>query len=243
MEYKARLNDNATSGFDANTNLAELTYSNSPSTVDDSKKDKTYHYTFDIDGDISGTLGKYGKEIIKVGVDASTGEFITAEEVSDLGSVEGKLENVEFTLYKEDGMTVVQGPINTDSNGLMKFSKLDAGKYVLKETNAPAGYVLNNTAIPVEITAKLMDDGKLESYTVKINDEATSTYKATYNGENQLVAVNDQTGNQSAVIKNYKPGALPSTGGMGTYIFMIIGGALIALAAVLYIRSRKKHVA
>ena len=55
VTYKAKLNDKAKTGFDANTNEVRLKYSNSPSTEDDSKKDKTYHYTFDIDGNVGGT--------------------------------------------------------------------------------------------------------------------------------------------------------------------------------------------
>lgn len=243
VTYKAKLNSNATSGFDANTNKAEIKYSNSPSTEDD--KDKTtYHYTFDIDGDVAGSKNIKGEEIVKVGVDKTTGELLTKKNITESSTVTGKLAGAKFTLYKADASghktNTVAGTATTDANGLMKFSKLDAGKYVLVETEAPAGYVLNDKEIPVEITAKLNAvTGILESYSVKINNEFTSTYKASYDGGTTLKTV-DKSGDMT-LFNNYKPGLLPTTGGMGTYLFMIVGGSLIAIAVSLHLKSRRKQ--
>jgi len=243
VTYKAKLNSNATSGFDANTNKAEIKYSNSPSTEDD--KDKTtYHYTFDIDGDVAGSKNIKGEEIVKVGVDKTTGELLTKKNITESSTVTGKLAGAEFTLYKADASgnktNVVAGTATTDPNGLMKFSKLDAGKYVLVETKAPEGYVLNNTEIPVEITAKLnATTGILESYSVKINNQYTATYTAHYDGGTKLTTV-DKSGDMT-LFNNYKPGLLPSTGGMGTYLFMVVGGLLVALAVSLYFMNRRRQ--
>ncbi len=243
VTYKAKLNDKAKTGFDANTNEVGLKYSNSPSTEDDSKKDKTYHYTFDIDGNVGGTNKLQGKEIIKVGVDKITGDVIKKVLTKDLGSVNKRLAGAKFALYKAgpDGKPVGNAikTATTDSDGLMKFTGLDAGKYVLKETEAPKGYVLNDKEIPVEITATLNADGTLKSYTVTIDGKATTTYTGTYQGGTVTTKVEDNSA--SGIFQNVKPGGLPSTGGIGTYIFMIVGGALVALAAALFVRNRRKQ--
>ncbi len=247
VTYESELNNNAKKGFDPNTNEVTLDYSNAPGKNYNSKKDKTYHYTFDIDGDIGGKLGKTGKEIIKVGVDKLTGEVIKKETVTDLGTVENKLQGAKFAIYKANAagnepegdalQTVV-----TDSNGLMNFKGLDAGKYIIKEIEAPEGYVLDNRNIPVEINATLNTDGTLKSYKVIINGNITTTYSATYDGGTKEVSTTTIDENNSALFQNVKPGGLPSTGGIGTYIFMLIGGALIAMAVLLYTRNRRKYV-
>ena len=76
VQYKAKINDQAATGFDQNTNTASLDYSTSPSTNNDKQKSKTYHYTFEINGNVHGTHMKETKELIKAGVDATTGALI-----------------------------------------------------------------------------------------------------------------------------------------------------------------------
>ncbi len=244
VTYKAKLNKNAKSGFDANTNEVNLVYSNSPSTEDNSKKDKTYHYTFDIDGNVGGTNGLQGKEIIKVGVDKLTGDVIKEVLTKDLGkTTEKRLKGAEFELYKAgpDGKATGSAlqTVTTNTEGLMKFTGLDAGKYVLKESKAPKGYVLNDKEVPVEITATLNPDGTLGSYTVTINKKATTTYTGSYQGETVTTKIEDNS--ESGLFQNVKPGGLPSTGGIGTYLFILVGSALVAVAAVLYIRNSRKQ--
>ncbi len=50
----------------------------------------------------------------------------------------------------------------------------------MQETDAPDGFTLNDAKHTVVITTEYNQDGTLKSYTIKIDDKATSTYTATY---------------------------------------------------------------
>ena len=138
----------------------------------------------------------------------------------------------------------------SDENGYLSFTGLDAGTYTLQETKAPEGYSLNDTKIPVEITATYNDNGTLNSYSIKVNNENTSTYTATYDadGKGEVTDIdctpeheNDWSDvSDTHEIKNTKLASLPSTGGIGTTIFTIGGCAIMIIAAGLFFASRRK---
>jgi len=230
VTYDSEINSNATSGFDANTNTATIEYSNSPDSTT-SKEEKTYHYTFDIDGNVFGTMT--GREIVKVGVDEASGDLITKETASSTSS---PLEGAEFQLLASDKETVVK-ETSSSSEGLLTFRGLDAGTYYLKETKAPTGYSTNSTLIPVEISATLNADGTLASYSVTINGENTTTYTWQNDGETPTV---DKTGDTS-LFNNYKAGLLPSTGGNGIYFYIFVGILLMGIAITVYVVNRRKE--
>ncbi|WP_032122374.1 SpaA isopeptide-forming pilin-related protein [Clostridium amazonitimonense] len=64
------------------------------------------------------------------------------------------LEGAEFTLF-DLSENVIQTSV-TDKNGLVEFKNVEYGKYTIKETKAPEGYVVSNEKISIEIT----EDGK-----------------------------------------------------------------------------------
>ena len=228
VTYDSELNQNASSGFDANTNTAGIVYSNSPSTTDN-KEAETYHYTFDIDGNVFGQMT--GREIVKVGKDETSGELITKETNTQTTK---PLPGAEFQLLDKD-KNVLKTTTSTTA-GLLTFRGLDAGEYYLKETKAPEGYSTDSTLVPVVISAVLNADGTLASYTVTINGTNSTTY--TWNNSGQTPTV-DKTGDTS-LFNNYKPGLLPSTGGNGIYFYIIAGIILIAMATAVYVIIRKK---
>lgn len=157
------------------------------------------------------------------------------------------LPGAEFTLTRADGKTYTTV---SDENGYLSFTGLDAGTYTLQETKAPEGYSLNDAVIPVEITAEYNDDGTLKSYVIKVNNENTSTYTATYDanekGKVTEIKVEPEHENDwsdvsdTHEIKNTKLASLPSTGGIGTTIFTIGGCLIMVVAAGLFFASRRK---
>ncbi|MDS8151593.1 prealbumin-like fold domain-containing protein, partial [Streptococcus pneumoniae] len=56
------------------------------------------------------------------------------------------LAGAEFTLYDEDGVTIVQ-KATRDATGIASFSNLIKEHYLIKETKAPEGYQLSDEEI------------------------------------------------------------------------------------------------
>ncbi|MGN0194047.1 MAG: SpaA isopeptide-forming pilin-related protein [Pseudoramibacter sp.] len=241
ITYAATLDKSAfNSGFGDNPNDVTVIYSNNPNPTGNTKTvDKhTHQYTFDIDGDINGKSSEQTKDIIKVGVD-SKGNTITTTNYGDVTTEQHPLDGAVFTLSKDDDVIKT---VTTDDKGLMKFSGLDAGDYILKEKQAPAGYKLDDKEVPVKIGATLNTDGTLASYKITINGTNTNTYTATYDGGVKTVAkASTNADNKTSLFNDAKSGGLPATGGAGIFFYLIAGGALVALAVVLYTKNRKNQ--
>ena len=68
-----------------------------------------------------------------------------------------RLAGAEFTLFDEKGM--ILETVTTGASGYAVFSELETGSYILQETNAPAGYQINETPFSFQIDG----DGVLHS--------------------------------------------------------------------------------
>ena len=112
------------------------------------------------------------------------------------------------------GETGTVTAITTDATGKFTIKGLDADTYYLTETAAPAGY--NKLAGPVTIAI----------------------------GEDGVVNATDDNPNGVTEVKvlNQSGTELPSTGGMGTTVFYVVGGILVVGAVVLLV-ARKRMAA
>lgn len=127
----------------------------------------------------------------------------------------------------------------------IQLEGLEAGPYILIEDEAPAGYnKLNN---PIVVT---VGNGKNEGQIIifAINDKGKTsqsvvqwhaTIRSTTNGETTTYQYEKYTTGGVHVV-NKAGTVLPSTGGIGTTIFYLIGGVLIAGAAVLIVIRRRR---
>ena len=203
ITYKATLNDKAKFNNEANVNTATLTFTK------DSKKESadkeitvsTYTYTFDITSNIL--------KVDEAGKPLSGAKFVFYTKETIDGSVVDETYN---NLLMDKALV-------TDANGRIQIKGLEAGTYYLKETEAPAGYSVNTQEFKVDVEATYGDDGKLASYTVKVDNQQVSELK----------------------IVNTKLSALPSTGGIGTTIFTLGGCAIMVAAAYMYFVSRRRE--
>ncbi len=109
------------------------------------------------------------------------------------------------------GETGTVTEITTDTTGKFTIKGLDADTYYLTETAAPAGY--NKLAGPVTIVI----------------------------GENGVVNATTEApqGVDEVKVLNQSGTELPSTGGMGTTIFYVVGSILVLAAVVLLITKKR----
>ena len=99
------------------------------------------------------TLGKDGYRTIAITAkDAHKKGSVTIVKNDDIGN---QIKDIEFTLYDQENHEV--GKAVTNEAGVAKIDGLEWGSYILKETNAPDYYEIDEEGRPVEITASNLD--------------------------------------------------------------------------------------
>ena len=130
----------------------------------------------------------------------------------------------KVTAVTEDTVnTNVNATGYVDENGVLTFEGLGEGTYTITEIIAPEGYNLLKAPITVEIEAKATFD-KCE-WTVTADGKSVIA-------DNNLYAF---------LIENKSGAELPSTGGIGTTVFYVLGGLLVVCAGVLLITKRRMN--
>ena len=215
VKYSVTVNENAVVGTDGNTNDVSLDYSRKP---DDP--------TTGVPGKTTPKVYTYGLVVNKIDgkeKNALSGAEFKLYKVEKIEKENGKVEEKETQITNLKDMT--NGTYTTGKNGVVTFNGLDVGTYRLEEVKAPKNYTLLKDKIEFTITdANPGPDGVID---------VNSSEKVTINEDNK--------GQLTTTITNNKGFNLPSTGGMGTYIFTIGGLVVMAGAVLLLVSSKKKR--
>ncbi len=214
IEYTAVLNENANIGAAGNPNEMHIEYTREPNneqggTPGETPDDKVTVFTF--------------KTVVnKVDQDGNplAGAAFKLQKKNASGVY------VDYTQKNAEGEDVVVTATIEEAGTKFTFTGLDDGDYKLVETTTPAGY---NSIEDIEFTVTAehdtdSDDPNLTSLT------GTAAKTITFTSED---------GTLSTKVENRSGSTLPSTGGMGTTMFYLIGALCVAVAGVLLI-SRKR---
>lgn len=139
----------------------------------------------------------------------------------------------------EAGETANEGSEKTSiiTAGEAKIEGLAAGTYYLKEIEAPAGYNKLVKPVEVKITENLNTDSGSDYYNQAFDNSGNRLDPTiTMNGQNVDLTNSDFILN----IINKTGTELPSTGGMGTIVFYVIGGLLMTAAVVALVTKKRK---
>ena len=147
------------------------------------------------------------------------------------------VEGAGFTLYKWSDDESKYVAVGSEIKGVttFNFNGIDAGKYKLVESTVPDGYTkaedLEFTVVATYDTENL--EPKFGTLTIKAGDKVISE------GEDKVFTVNLAEGISTTKVVNLTGTTLPSTGGMGTTVFYVVGGGLMAVAVVLLVTKKR----
>ncbi len=249
VEYKATLNENAVIGNDGNPNTSYVSYGNNGNyTVDSTTLTKTWGFdvlkyelgTNDAKNPLAGAkfslhvpaaqaVSETGATTIPLG---PTIKLVKVSEAENIGAdgykcavyrVAKRKYNADGSLMVQDGgyvydetegITLLEN-VTTDASGIFRIIGLDSSAYLLNEDDSPAGY--KKLANPVQVIINY--------------DNQTATYT--------LLQGSDPT--DRIEIKNGTGVELPSTGGIGTTIFYVVGSILLVGATILLIVKKRMN--
>ena len=228
VEYTAKLNENAVLGSAGNPNEVYLEYSNNPNKSEEGNNE----------------TGVTPKDVVIV----FTYKTIINKVDSENKPLTGAAFKLEKLIKGKDGAadtwTTVKEFTVDETTTSFTFSGLDDGQYKLTETKTPAGY---NTIDPIYFVIEATHDVTADAPTLK----TLNAYLTDANGNKQtemkdgesvnidLGTVDLTAGSITTTVVNKSGSELPSTGGIGTTIFYVLGGVLVLAAVVLLVTKKR----
>ena len=158
---------------------------------------------------------------------------------TDNETTQHKLAGAKFALKNTDGKYASFKKVGNDVYVTGTWSETAPTKESADQNGTDPEFYLVVTGNDGTATIKGLDTG---TYTFE-EIVAPDGYARNENGVKVTVSedkAKEQTANE-ATMKDTKLNALPSTGGMGTYIFTIVGVAVMVVAAAFFIYNGKAH--
>ena len=190
------------------------------------------------------TGSEVAKEVVESGTYYKLNDGTYTTTAPSTGN-EGLYESTTDTYVKVTGTWVVTKPASgtatyiatTDSNGNIQFTGLKAGEYTITELIAPDGYNLLTKPLEVTISANY----KLTAITdTEDTDKVSAVCKwSAVDADNNELNLDENNNIIEVEVPNNSGTTLPSTGGIGTTIFYVIGAILVIGAGVVLITRRR----
>ena len=238
VRFNTIMNQSVVLGTAGNINKAWLDYNNNP-----------YDAGWKTLGD-DAKVYTYGLEILKVNEQEDEegkhptlkgAEFTLKPAGTNTAKIKfGKVVSQGSTIWYPSKDAAATEKLVSDKDGLILIHGLDAGSYVLTETQAPPGHSL--PADP-NVTVTLTDawigavednkagiDGLLEIPAEQTADSGTTPPAPTYSYQDTI---------SLTIVNTFGSVELPETGGSGTELFYVLGLSLCTAAAAAWLIRRK----
>ncbi len=251
VDYSAVLNNSANIGTPGQVNGVNLTYSNNPNQESGGETETgttpddgviVFTYGVDVNKVIGSTNDKLadaqfalykmnGTDKVYLGVNATSGK-ITELDVPPTAMTENPTTNVAAGIWV------------SNTTGNIEIRGLDAGTYYIEELAAPAGYNALTEPVQIEVTATMTNrtdwtySATGQAYDAADKSIALSKLTVAKNGATNPADVKTP-GYGEIKVENKAGSTLPSTGGMGTTLFYLVGGVLVAGAGVTLITKKR----
>lgn len=207
VTYKATLNENAVVG-----NITDKTYGKG----NDNQTVLKYGDNHETEYDQTRTY-TFSFDLVKTdkqNIQLEGAEFILLDKeknVIQVVKVEGKDNTYRVALPNETGVNIVAGHVTIEG--------LDEDTYYLREVKQPDGY--NKLATDVTVVMTKTNNSATTETTTEIVDGKTITTIKYVSGGVQVI--------------NYNGTELPSTGGFGTFIFVLMGTLTVLACGILLV--------
>ena len=250
VTYSCILDEDAMSGVSGNSNNAVLTYSNHPNY--EYEGDDTPLSNEPVGSTPSSSTFTYMNDLVITKVDGNSGELLSGAKFKISGSNLNKVQvkqavytiSENGTYFKlNDGTYTTSLPTSSteslyesvdvkyelsyvvkyvdtkngeeaigvvDESGTLVFKGLSAGTYSISEIEAPEGY--NKLENPIRVTI---------------------SWEKPLDSNECIWSINNNPLIEGITVENYAGTVLPSTGGMGTVIFYLVGAGFVVLGVVL----------
>ena len=223
VTYSATINAQAVVAGDGNVNETWLKYGEANETT----HDKTRTYTWEVD------IFKYANGFEDKPLAGATFKIVNSDKTKAAMFLNSRL-YAWVPLANGDnadkGIVTVGTDLTTTDTGKLELAGFDAGTYYLVETKAPDGYNKLNGPVAIQISSTEVGNGNEKGRTATVANAAKLTADKNDPNAKSYVKVDNKSGTE-----------LPSTGGMGTTIFYVLGSILVVGAIVLLVTKKRMN--